>query len=74
MFGYLTETDIVYREVRTGALNVLQVNFVVYTGHAIAQSVSKRLLTAVIRVRSQISPSEICGERSAVELGFHQLI
>jgi hypothetical protein len=64
----------VYRAVRNGFLNVFQVNLRVYTGHAVAQSVSSRPLTAVIRVRSQISPSEICGDRSAVEMGFHPVI
>jgi hypothetical protein len=39
-------------------------------GRAMAQAVSRRPLTAEARVRSRISPCEICGEQSGTGTGF----
>jgi hypothetical protein len=50
------------------SLNILQVNLSL--GHAMAQAVSRRLLTTEARVRSQVSPREICGWQSDTGRGF----
>jgi hypothetical protein len=39
-------------------------------GCAMAQAVSRRPLTAEARVRSPVSPYEICGGQSGTETGF----
>jgi hypothetical protein len=39
-------------------------------GRAIAQAVSRRPLTAEARVRSRVSPCEICGGQSGTGTGF----
>jgi hypothetical protein len=48
MFGFITETENVYRAVRNEFLNIFQVNFRVYTSRVMAEAVSSRILTAVI--------------------------
>jgi hypothetical protein len=41
-------------------------------GRAMAQAVSHRPLTAEARVRSRVSPCEICGGQSGTGTGFSQ--
>jgi hypothetical protein len=41
-------------------------------GRAMAQTVSRRSLTAEARVRSRVSPCGICGEKSDIGTGFSQ--
>jgi hypothetical protein len=45
-----------------------------WDGHVIAQTVSRRLPTAVIRVRSQVRPCWICGGQSTTGAGFLRLL
>jgi hypothetical protein len=39
-------------------------------GRAMAQAVSRRPLTAEVRVRSRVNPCEICGGQSGIGTGF----
>ena len=55
------ETQCVYSAVRTVSLNIVQV---------IDDAFSRRLLTAEALVRSQVSPCEICGEKSGTGTRF----
>jgi hypothetical protein len=62
-------TRCVYYAVQTEALNTIHVNFI-FTDGAMGQAVSRRPLTVEARVRSQVSPREICGGRSGTGIGF----
>jgi len=50
---FITQTECVYCAVRTGSLNVIQVNISVsFSGRAMAPAVSRRLRTAKVSVQS----------------------
>ena len=51
-------------EVRSESLNISHVVVSPKPGHAIAPAVSRRTLTEGARIRSLVSPCEICGGRS----------
>jgi hypothetical protein len=54
-------------------LVINKVNFIsvsIRVGSAIAQAVSRRLLTTEVRVHAQVSPCGICGGQSDTGIGF----
>jgi len=51
--------------VRAEAADITEVKLSLYIGRAVAQAVSGQPVTARARVRSQISPSEICAAQSS---------
>jgi len=56
-------------EVRTGPLDVIQMNFM-FEGRSIAQAVSHWSATAEDRIRSQAKQCELCGGQSGNGTGF----
>jgi hypothetical protein len=66
---FITETECVYCALRTGSLNVIQVNLCLYRP-AMAQAVSRRPFVALARVRSQVSLCQICGGLSGTGTRF----
>jgi hypothetical protein len=54
---------------RWNTFNV-RTNLLLKTGHAMAQMVSRRPVTAETRVRAQVSPCRICGGQSHIGTGF----
>jgi hypothetical protein len=63
---FITETECVYCAVRTGYLNLIRVNLTSFTDNAM----SRWHFTVKTRLRSLVSPSEICGEHSDTGIAF----
>jgi hypothetical protein len=63
----ITETECVYCAVRTGSYVQIRWNSTLKFGLTMTQAVSGRPLTVEIRVRSQLSPYEICGRHNNVK-------